>query len=87
MPNIGRSPSTSGLEREGFRIARNLADIPTAVMGEAGEGGPVIAFLGEYDALRGLSEEAGVAEPQPLLAGTPSGGSIPVEELNASNDD
>jgi aminobenzoyl-glutamate utilization protein B len=56
------------LEREGFRIARNLADIPTAVMGEAGEGGPVIAFLGEYDALPGLSQEAGVAEPQPVEA-------------------
>jgi aminobenzoyl-glutamate utilization protein B len=54
------------LEREGFRITRNLADIPTAVMGEAGEGGPVIAFLGEYDALPGLSQEAGVAEPRPV---------------------
>jgi aminobenzoyl-glutamate utilization protein B len=54
------------LEREGFRITRNLAGIPTAVMGEAGEGGPVIALLGEYDALPGLSQEAGVAEPRPL---------------------
>src|SRR5689334_2247110 len=54
------------LEREGFRIARELAGIPTAVMGEAGEGGPVIAILGEYDALPGLSQEAGVAEHRPL---------------------
>jgi aminobenzoyl-glutamate utilization protein B len=54
------------LEREGFRISRNLADIPTAVMGEAGEGGPVIALLGEFDALPGLSQEAGVAEPRPV---------------------
>src|SRR5947207_1910137 len=54
------------LEREGFRITRDLADIPTAVMGEAGEGGPVIAILGEYDALPGLSQEAGVAEPRPV---------------------
>ena len=35
-------------------------------MGEAGEGGPVIAILGEYDALPGLSQAAGVAEPKPL---------------------
>ena len=35
------------LEREGFRISENLAGIPTAVMGEAGEEGPVIAILGE----------------------------------------
>src|SRR5215470_987485 len=54
------------LEREGFRITRNVADIPTAVIGEAGEGGPVIAILGEYDALPGLSQEAGVAEPRPI---------------------
>jgi aminobenzoyl-glutamate utilization protein B len=38
-------------------------------MGESGEGGPVIAFLGEYDALPGLSQEADVAEPRPLEAG------------------
>src|SRR5262245_60214703 len=54
------------LEREGFRVTRELAGIPTAVMGEAGEGGPVIAILGEYDALPGLSQEAGVAEHRPL---------------------
>src|SRR3546814_19700955 len=38
-------------------------------MGEAGEGGPVIAILGEYDALPGLSQEANVAEPRPVVAG------------------
>jgi aminobenzoyl-glutamate utilization protein B len=54
------------MEAEGFRITKDLADIPTAVMGEAGEGGPVIAILGEYDALPGLSQEAGVAEPRPI---------------------
>ncbi|HMK79027.1 MAG TPA: M20 family metallopeptidase [Xanthobacteraceae bacterium] len=52
------------LEREGFRIGENLAGIPTAVMGEAGDGGPVIAILGEYDALPGLSQVAGIAEPK-----------------------
>ena len=43
--------------------------MPTAVVGEAGEGGPVIAILGEYDALPGLSQEAGVAEHRPVEAG------------------
>jgi hypothetical protein len=42
------------LEAEGFRITKEVAGIPTAVMGEAGEGGPVIAILGEYDACPGL---------------------------------
>ena len=54
------------LEQEGFRVTRDVAGIPTAVVGEAGEDGPVIAILGEYDALPGLSQEAGVAEHKPI---------------------
>ena len=54
------------LEREGFRVTREVAGIPTALMAEAGEGGPVIAILGEYDALPGLSQEAGLDEPRPV---------------------
>ena len=54
------------LKTEGFRITENVAGIPTALMAEAGEGGPVIAILGEYDALPGLSQEAGIAEPKPV---------------------
>ncbi|MBK1660810.1 M20 family metallopeptidase [Paracraurococcus ruber] len=57
---------TEMLRQQGFRVTEKVAGIPTAVMGEAGEGGPVIAILGEYDALPGLSQEAGVAEPKPL---------------------
>jgi aminobenzoyl-glutamate utilization protein B len=57
------------LRAEGFRITEDVAGIPTAVMGEAGEGGPVIAILGEYDALPGLSQVGGIAEPKPLVAG------------------
>lgn len=57
------------LEAEGFRVTTGIAGIPTAVVGEAGEGGPVIAILGEYDALPGLSQEAGVPSPTPVEAG------------------
>ncbi|WP_424814007.1 M20 family metallopeptidase [Roseococcus sp. YIM B11640] len=57
---------TAYLNAEGFRVTENLAGIPTAMMGEAGEGGPVIAILGEFDALPGLSNEAGVAEHKPV---------------------
>jgi len=57
---------TKMLHAQGFRVTENLAGIPTAMMGEAGEDGPVIAILGEYDALPGLSQEAGVAEQKPL---------------------
>src|ERR1700709_2031783 len=57
---------TAMLQAKGFRVTSEVAGIPTAVMGEAGDGGPVIAILGEDDALRGLSRAAGVAEPRPL---------------------
>ena len=57
------------LQQQGFRVSRGVAGIPTAVMGEAGEGGPVIAILGEYDALPGLSQQAGTAEQKPVVAG------------------
>ena len=57
---------TAMLQAEGFRVTTGLAGIPTAMVGEAGEGGPVIAILGEFDALPELSQEAGVAEHRPL---------------------
>ncbi len=57
------------LKHQGFRLRENVAGIPTAVIGEAGAGGPVIAFLGEYDALPGLSQEAGAAAHSPVEAG------------------
>jgi len=54
------------LAAEGARVTSALAGIPTAVMGEWGEGGPVVAILGEYDALPGLGQEPGVAEERPV---------------------
>jgi aminobenzoyl-glutamate utilization protein B len=57
------------LEAQGFAITDNVANIPTALMGEAGNGGPVIAFLGEYDALAGLSQKAGATEHDPTTPG------------------
>ena len=57
------------LKAKGFRVSEGVAGIPTAVTGEAGEGGPVIAILGEYDALPGLSQVAGIAEPKELEPG------------------
>src|SRR5210317_322509 len=56
------------LEHQGFDVTRNVAGIPTAVMGEFGDEGPVIAFLREYDALAALSQQADVAEPRPVEA-------------------
>ncbi len=60
---------TAELEHQGFAVTRAVAGIPTAVSGEWGEGGPVIAFLGEFDALAGLSQEAGLDRPSPVTEG------------------
>ena len=54
------------LEREDFRVTTGIAGLPTAMMGEAGTDGPVIAILGEFDALPGLSQHASVAEHAPI---------------------
>ena len=57
------------LEEEGFKVTRNVGDVETAFCGEWGSGKPVIAFLGEFDALAGLSQKAGVACKEPVEAG------------------
>lgn len=60
-----------GLVSLGFRMTRNVAGIPTAFMAEWGDAGPVIAFLGEYDALFGMSQQSGALTCMPL-ADSPS---------------
>lgn len=57
------------LKENGFRVEKNLAGIPTAFVGSCGEGSPVIGFLGEFDALEGLSQRAGIAEKEPEEGG------------------
>jgi aminobenzoyl-glutamate utilization protein B len=52
------------LEAEGFEVERGVAEIPTAFTATYGAGKPVIAILGEYDALPGLSQQA-VPQRQP----------------------
>lgn len=49
----------NALQQAGFRITRDVAGIPTAFMAEWGDTGPVIALLGEYDALSGLNQQSG----------------------------
>ena len=46
------------LESEGFSIKSNIADIPTAFIAEYGKDAPVIAILGEFDALPGIAQSA-----------------------------
>ena len=44
------------LKKDGFKVSFNVANIPTAFIAEYGNKGPVIAILGEYDALPGLAQ-------------------------------
>ena len=57
------------LRELGFTVTENLCNIPTAFCGSFGSGRPVIGILGEFDALSGLSQKAGAAEPAPVTPG------------------
>ena len=57
----------------GFAIV-NEEKMPTAFYAEYGSGHPVIAILGEYDALPGLSQKRDVIEKTPIVAGAPGHG-------------
>ena len=45
------------LEAAGFTVTRDVAGMNTAFIAEWGAGAPVIGFIGEYDALPGLSQK------------------------------
>lgn len=60
------------LEEQGFQVERGLAGIPTAFAGRFGSGRPVIAILGEFDALEGLSQEPACLEKK-VREGTENG--------------
>ena len=60
-------------EKQGFRVERGVAGMPTAFVASYGQGRPVIAVLGEYDALPGLSQKA-VPERAVLVEGAPGHG-------------
>lgn len=57
------------LSKEGFEVTTNVADIPTAFTARFGSGKPVIGFLGEFDALSGLSQKAGITQEEALIKG------------------
>ena len=54
------------LKEQGFAVRSDLAGEKTAFIAEYGSGKPVIAFLGEFDALSGLSQEADNPERAPI---------------------
>ena len=59
------------LQERGFTVKSGLAGMPTCFTGAytAGSGGPVVGFLGEYDALSGLSQAPGQPVKAPVTPG------------------
>ncbi len=55
-------------ERQGMKVTRGVANLPTAFIAEFGSGRPIIGILGEYDALPGLSQST-VPDKKPLVEG------------------
>jgi aminobenzoyl-glutamate utilization protein B len=55
-------------EKQGFKVTRNIAGIPTAFIAEYGSGKPIIGILGEFDALPGFSQKAQTTK-EPLKEG------------------
>ncbi len=45
-------------EKQGFKVERGVAGMPTAFVATYGSGKPVIGVLGEFDALPGISQKA-----------------------------
>jgi aminobenzoyl-glutamate utilization protein B len=56
------------LKEHGFRVQMGVAGMPTAILAEKGEGKPIIATMGEYDALPNLSNKP-VPYKEPLVEG------------------
>ena len=65
---------TGILEKNGFKITRGIAGIPTAWTATWGEGGPLIAMGSDEDDLRGLSQVPGIATLKPIVPGAPGHG-------------
>lgn len=53
------------LRKLGFEVETGIGGLPTAFKGSFGKVGPTIGFLGEFDALPNLDQQAGIYEKKP----------------------
>jgi aminobenzoyl-glutamate utilization protein B len=65
---------TGVLEKEGFKIERGIAGIPTAWVATYGSGKPVIALGSDVDCIPQASQKPGVAYHDPMIDGAPGHG-------------
>ena len=59
---------TDILEKEGFKLEKGVAGMPSAFVATYGEGDPVIGIMGELDALPGISNKP-IPRHEPLVEG------------------
>lgn len=62
------------LEKNGFKVTRGVAGIPTAFTATWGDSGPMIALGSDIDGLLGLSQYPGVTKITPMIEGAPGHG-------------
>jgi aminobenzoyl-glutamate utilization protein B len=65
---------TTMLEKEGFRVEKGVAGIPTAWVATWGSGKPVIAIGSDIDCIPQASQKPGVAYHDPIIEGAPGHG-------------
>src|SRR5437763_5370226 len=65
---------TGILEKEGFKIERGVAGIPTAWVASWGSGKPVISLGSDIDDIPQASQKPGVAWHDPMIEGAPGHG-------------
>jgi aminobenzoyl-glutamate utilization protein B len=65
---------TGILEKNGFKVERNVADIPTAWVASYGSGKPVIGFITDIDCIPRASQKPGVAYHDPIIQNAPGHG-------------
>ena len=65
---------TGILEKNGFRVERGVAEMPTAWVASYGSGKPVIAFITDIDCIPKASQKPGVAYHDPIVEGAPGHG-------------
>ena len=62
------------LEKDGFKVERGVAGMPTAFVASWGSGKPVIGFMADIDGLPETSQKPGVAYHDPLIPNGPGHG-------------
>ena len=65
---------TAILEKEGFKVQRGFAGIPTAFVATWGEGKPVISLGSDIDDIPQASQKPGVGWHDPIIEGAPGHG-------------